>query len=112
MDGSPFPPSAGWDLLVNTTPVGTWPRVGEAPLDRTTVSGMTGGTVYDLIYNPRETTLLKWAREAGAETIDGLEMLVGQACLQFAWWTGREAPADVMEAAADAFIRDRQSGTL
>ncbi len=74
----------------------------EAPVGRDVVSG---GTVYDLIYNPRETTLLKWAREAGAETIDGLEMLVGQACLQFAWWTGRDAPRDVMEEAAEAFIQ-------
>jgi shikimate 5-dehydrogenase len=65
--------------------------------------------VYDLIYNPRETMWLKSAREAGAETIDGLEMLVGQACLQFQWWTGRDAPIDVMEAAADSFIRQRMS---
>ncbi len=67
---------------------------------------ISGGTVYDLIYNPRETALLRWAREAGAETLDGLEMLVGQACLQFTWWTGREAPADVMKAAAEAFITE------
>jgi 3-dehydroquinate dehydratase / shikimate dehydrogenase len=106
VDVSSWPPSAGWDLLVNTTPVGTWPCVDEAPLER---SAIAGGIVYDLIYNPRETTLLKWAREAGAETIGGLDMLVGQACLQFEWWTGREAPAGVMEAAADAFIRERNN---
>lgn len=102
---SPWPPAAGWDLLVNTTPVGTWPRTDDAPIERAAVAG---GTVYDLIYNPRETTLLEWAREAGAETIGGLDMLVGQACLQFEWWTACEAPAAVMEAAADAFIRQRQ----
>jgi 3-dehydroquinate dehydratase/shikimate dehydrogenase len=101
---SPWPPVTGWDLLVNSTPVGTWPCVDEAPIERAAISG---GTVYDLIYNPRETALLKWAREAGAETIDGLEMLVGQACLQFEWWTGRQAPADVMKAAADAFIKEQ-----
>ena len=103
---TPWPPTGDWDLLVNTTPVGTWPRVEQAPIDRHAV---TARTVYDLIYNPRETTLLKSAREAGAETIDGLEMLVGQACLQFGWWTGREAPIEVMKSAADTFIRDRQS---
>ena len=97
-----WPPQAGWDLLVNTTPVGTWPHDAEAPLDRDHVRG---GLVYDLIYNPRETTLLTWAREAGAETIGGLEMLVSQACLQFEWWTGRSAPAALMERAADAFVR-------
>jgi shikimate 5-dehydrogenase len=105
VEASAWPPRTGWDLLVNTTPVGTWPRVDEAPIDRAAVAG---GTVYDLVYNPRETTLLTWAREAGAETIGGLDMLVGQACLQFEWWTGREAPADVMAAAAEAFIQERR----
>ena len=109
VDVAPWPPSSDWDLLVNTTPVGTWPHVDDAPVGRDVVSG---GTVYDLIYNPRETTLLKWAREAGAETIDGLEMLVGQACLQFAWWTGREAPRDVMEEAAERFISDRRERAI
>jgi shikimate dehydrogenase len=102
---APWPPADRWNLLVNTTPVGTWPRVDEAPVERTAVRA---DTVYDLIYNPRETTLLKWARAAGAEVIDGLEMLVGQARLQFEWWTGRTAPAQVMETAADQFIRERQ----
>jgi 3-dehydroquinate dehydratase / shikimate dehydrogenase len=103
-----WPPSPGWDLLVNTTPVGTWPHVDEAPIGRDAVAG---GTVYDLIYNPRETTLVRWAREAGMETIDGLEMLVGQARLQFEWWTGREAPAATMEEAAEAFIAERRQRT-
>jgi shikimate dehydrogenase len=103
---SPWPPAGQWDLVVNTTPVGTWPRVDQAPVDRHAV---TAGTVYDLIYNPRETTLLRWAREAGAATMDGLEMLVGQARLQFEWWTGRTAPVEVMKTGADSFIRDRQS---
>jgi 3-dehydroquinate dehydratase/shikimate dehydrogenase len=105
---SPWPPAAGWDLLVNTTPAGTWPHVDASPLDRAAIQGRM---VYDLIYNPAETTLLRWARESGAETIGGLEMLVGQACLQFEWWTGRRADPAVMMAAARAFVADvtRQS---
>jgi 3-dehydroquinate dehydratase/shikimate dehydrogenase len=103
-DAGSFPPAPGWDLLVNTTPVGTWPAVAESPLDRDQVHGRA---VYDLIYNPPETTLLRWAREAGAEVIGGLEMLVSQACLQFEWWTGRQAPRPLMAEAAAAFIRDR-----
>lgn len=98
-----WPPVSGWDLLVNTTPVGTWPAVDAAPVDRELVRGRM---VYDLIYNPRETQLLAWARAAGAETIGGLEMLVGQACHQFEWWTGRPAPADVMADAAEAFLAE------
>jgi shikimate dehydrogenase len=67
--------------------------------------------VYDLIYNPRETRLLADARAAGAGTIDGLEMLVSQACLQFEWWTGRPAPRDAFMDAADSFVRLRQRQT-
>ncbi len=102
---SAWPPAPGWDLLVNTTPVGTWPHVDESPLERDAIRGRL---VYDLIYNPEETTLLRWAREAGAETIGGLEMLVGQACLQFEWWTGERADPQVMTEAARRFIGQAQ----
>lgn len=100
-----WPPAPGWDVLVNTTPVGTWPAVGESPLAR---EALGGRCVYDLVYNPPETTLLRWARDAGAEIIGGLEMLVGQACHQFTWWTGRDAPATTMEAGARAFLAGAQ----
>jgi 3-dehydroquinate dehydratase/shikimate dehydrogenase len=103
---SPWPPAPGWDVLVNTTPVGTWPDVDDAPIGQDLVHG---GTVYDLVYNPPETRLLEWARAAGAEAIGGLDMLVGQACLQFEWWTGRRAPAAIMQAAATSFIAERQT---
>jgi 3-dehydroquinate dehydratase/shikimate dehydrogenase len=96
-----FPPSTGWDLLVNTTPVGTWPTTKTAPIPREAVRG---GAVYDLIYNPEETCLLEWARANGAMTIGGLEMLVGQAGHQFRWWTGHEPPTTVMLEAARAFV--------
>lgn len=96
-----WPPAPGWDLLVNTTPVGTWPAVNGSPLSRDQIHG---ACVYDLVYNPPETLLLRWAREAGAEVIGGLEMLVGQACHQFQWWTSREAPAATMEQGARAFL--------
>jgi 3-dehydroquinate dehydratase/shikimate dehydrogenase len=102
---SAWPPAPGWDLLVNTTPVGTWPNVEESPLDR---EHLHGAMVYDLIYNPEETALLRCARLAGAETIGGLEMLVGQACLQFEWWTRRRADAAVMTEAARRFINHRR----
>jgi 3-dehydroquinate dehydratase/shikimate dehydrogenase len=98
---SPWPPVPGWDLLVNTTPVGTWPHVEASPLDEEVVEG---GLVYDLIYNPEETRLLAQAAARGAATIGGLEMLVGQACLQFDWWTGHRAEPGVMIEAARRFI--------
>jgi shikimate 5-dehydrogenase len=61
---------------------------------------LTDGLVYDLIYNPQDTKLLRDAAAAGCQTIGGLDMLVAQAQEQFHWWTGVRAPAGVMRAAA------------
>jgi 3-dehydroquinate dehydratase / shikimate dehydrogenase len=100
-----WPPEAGWDLLVNATPVGTWPAVDESPLPS---ARLRGRLVYDLVYNPAETALMRQAREAGIDAIGGLEMLVGQACRQFEWWMDRPAPvADIGRAAGDWVGRRR-----
>ena len=93
----PWPPAPGWTLLVNATPVGTWPDVDATPLPRALVSG---AIVYDLVYNPEDTALLAVAREAGAKAIGGLPMLVEQARRQFEWWTGRRVAAALLERAA------------
>jgi 3-dehydroquinate dehydratase/shikimate dehydrogenase len=98
---APWPPRPGWDLLVNATPVGTWPNVDESPLDR---SDLSGRLVYDLVYNPLETRLLKDAREKGIETVAGVEMLVAQACRQIEWWTGHDAPTAAVERGAFEFL--------
>jgi 3-dehydroquinate dehydratase/shikimate dehydrogenase len=56
--------------------------------------------VFDMVYEPRETPLLRAARSAGCRTIDGVEMLVAQAVGQFESWTGKEAPVAAMTEAA------------
>jgi 3-dehydroquinate dehydratase/shikimate dehydrogenase len=91
----PVPPHS-WDLLVNTTPVGMYPKVDETPFD----GSLDGRLVYDLVYNPRETRLLRDAARAGCDTIGGLDMLVAQAEEQSEWWTGRRPPAGLMKEAA------------
>lgn len=96
-----WPPRPPWDVLVNATPVGTWPDIDAMPIDAATTAG---ALVYDLVYNPIDTALLRAARQRGARTIGGLDMLVDQACRQFAWWTGREAPAAVIRQAAEQFV--------
>jgi 3-dehydroquinate dehydratase/shikimate dehydrogenase len=97
-DVGPYPPERGsWDLLVNCTPVGMHPHVDETPID---AGELTGRWVYDLIYNPMETRLLREAAGAGCQTIGGLEMLVAQAGEAFHWWTGVRPPAGVMHEAA------------
>jgi 3-dehydroquinate dehydratase/shikimate dehydrogenase len=101
-----WPPESDWDLLVNTTPVGMWPDVAESPAGAASFGDAVNGakTVYDLVYNPAETELLRRARAAGATAIGGLDMLISQACHQFEWWTERQAPRDVMESAAKRFL--------
>jgi 3-dehydroquinate dehydratase/shikimate dehydrogenase len=97
-----WPPEPGsWDVLVNTTPLGTAPRVDETPMPH---GQFTGQLVYDLVYNPVETRLLKDARQAGCRTLGGLDMLIAQAQLQFEWWTGMRASDRVMREAATAAL--------
>jgi shikimate dehydrogenase len=85
-----WPPNAdGADLIVNATPV----------RDELLVEPRAGQTVVDLAYGPEETALVRAARAAGCEVIDGLEALVRQGAASFALWTGMPAPVDVMRAA-------------
>lgn len=74
----------GYDLVVNTTPVGMFPKVDSSPLSKEQLEG--AGFVMDLIYNPDETLLLYFARELGIPNANGLYMLVAQGiCAQEIW---------------------------
>lgn len=81
-------------VLIHCTPVGMSPRV-----DATCVPAALlhpGLTVMDVVYNPRETKLLKEAKRSGCKTISGIEMFLNQAVAQFELWTNQSAPVDVM----------------
>ena len=86
-------------LLVNATPVGTWPEVNQSiwPQGLTFPGHLT---VFDLVYNPRQTKLLRQAEAAGAKAIGGLGMLVHQGAAAFELWTGEKAPVETMYEAA------------
>jgi shikimate dehydrogenase len=87
-------------LIVNCTSFGTRYSFleGQSPLDfRLLPSDML---VFDLVYNPDETPLLKMAKEAGAGTLGGLSMLIYQGAAAFKLWTGLDAPIDIMASAA------------
>jgi shikimate dehydrogenase len=88
------------DLLVNATSVGMWPHVDNSiwPDDVPVPSGLT---VFDLVYNPLETKLLRQARRSGARGVGGLGMLVHQGALSFEMWTGVEPPAEAMRTACE-----------
>jgi len=77
---------SGYDLVVNATPA--------APATQDQLRGARW--VYDLVYNPIETKLLDDAREAGCQTLGGLEMLVAQAKIQFEMWTGKRPSETTM----------------
>lgn len=90
-------PAADAEVFINCTPVGMHPAVDATPLTIPDMAARVGpGTVvFDTIYNPIETRLLREARAAGCVTIPGTEMFVRQAAAQFELWTGRAAPLDV-----------------
>tara|TARA_B100001123_G_scaffold244838_2_gene273759 strand:+ start:8148 stop:9596 length:1449 start_codon:yes stop_codon:yes gene_type:complete len=101
---SEFPPDAdSWDVLINTTPVGTFPEIANSPVPKT---ALRDGLVYDLVYNPPITRLMTDAKKSGCEVIGGLSMLVSQALLQFQWWTGEDCPESIFLAAAEGRLRN------
>ena len=86
------------ELIVNCTSVGMWPEVAASPLPREALK--RGTTVFDTIYNPRPTQLLRDAADQGCPTIDGLTMFCEQARRQFEIWTGVAPAAELLHAAA------------
>ena len=81
------------DLLVNTTTLGMHPWENRDPMEGRALEGYA--TVYDIVYQPRETLLLRRAAAAGCRTLGGMEMLMGQALRQFLLFTGREYPSEL-----------------
>lgn len=91
------------DLLVNATPIGMHPKIGDCPIPEN-FEIPKNILVYDLVYNPSETKLLKKAKASGARTCGGLGMLVRQGALAFTIFTSQEAPLPVMWQAAKCSV--------
>lgn len=91
------------DILVDTTPLGMDPHIDDEPI-ACADSMHEGLVVFDAVYNPNETVLLKEAIKAGAEPVYGIKMLLYQGAESFRIWTGRDAPIDVMENALNEFL--------
>ena len=86
------------DILIDTTPVGMHPNVDDEPI-ATSQNMHEDLVVFDAVYNPNETVLLKEAIKAGAKPVYGIKMLLYQGAESFKIWTGRDAPVDEMEMA-------------
>ncbi len=82
------------DVLVNCTPIGMHPNVDETPYEKHHLR--PGMIVFDVVYNPENTLLVKDARSRNCTVITGVDMFVRQACLQFELFTGQEGPAELM----------------
>jgi 3-dehydroquinate dehydratase/shikimate dehydrogenase len=85
-----------YDVLVHATPLGMYPNVNDAYFP----DKIPADVVFDMVYNPRETALLRNAANQGKVCIDGLQMLIEQAAESFSIWTGETAPRKSMETAA------------
>jgi len=83
----------GFDVIINATPIGMTGQKGAALLGP---EDLTARIVFDLVYNPIETPLLKLARQKGLTAISGVEMFVQQGARQFEIWTGKPAPEEEM----------------
>ena len=94
------------NVLINATSVGMHPNDSETPVDKSLLR--EDMVVFDLVYNPLETRLLREAKSIGAQTIDGLTMLVYQGAASFEIWTERKAPVNVMIKAAMEELEKRR----
>ncbi len=92
------------DVLINTTPVGMSPNTSDSPVPARLLHG--GLFVYDVIYNPVKTRLLRDAEAKGARVLSGVNMLVYQGAEAFKMWTGVEPPIDLMQ----RIVEDRLGG--
>lgn len=84
-----------FDVLIHSTPLGMFPHTQECFFP----DAIPAEVVFDMVYNPLETVLLRRAREQGKAVIPGLEMFVEQAVRQFEIWTSQSAPRALMERA-------------
>jgi 3-dehydroquinate dehydratase/shikimate dehydrogenase len=93
-----------FDAIVNATPVGMHPKSNESPL---AANELNCRLVFDTIYRPMKTKLLRLAEKRGIETVSGIEMFIAQGTAQWEIWTGRRAPVALMrKAVAKALTRE------
>jgi 3-dehydroquinate dehydratase/shikimate dehydrogenase len=93
-----------FDVLINTTPCGMAGNKQALPIEE---DELNASLVFDMVYNPLQTPLLKLASERGIPTVNGLEMFVQQGARQFEIWTGKPAPEAEMLRVVELELRKR-----
>lgn len=92
-----------FDAVVHATPLGMFPHVSECFFNGT----IPAEIVFDMVYNPAETELIRRARQQGKTVVPGLDMFIEQAVRQFEIWTGESAPKAVMLKAAGEALEQK-----
>jgi 3-dehydroquinate dehydratase/shikimate dehydrogenase len=95
-----------FDAIVNATPIGMMPHEDESPLEP---AELRANLVFDLIYRPMRTRLLRLAERRGIGTLSGVEMFVAQGVAQWELWTGEKAPVRAMRAEVTAALAREES---
>jgi len=93
-----------FDVLINTTPCGMAGNKDALPIEE---NELNAGLVFDMVYNPLETPLIKLAKARGIPVVSGLEMFVQQGARQFEIWTGKPAPEAEMLRVVELELRRR-----
>ncbi len=97
-----------FDVLINATPCGMAGSKQPLPIAENELNaGLVPGLIFDMVYNPLETPLLKLARQRGIPVVTGLEMFVQQGARQFEIWTGKPAPEAEMMRVVELELRRR-----
>jgi len=90
------------DILINTTPLGMYPNIEKSPVSEEILHSNL--FIFDIVYNPLETRLIKEARKIGCKTLGGLDMFVNQGALAFEWWTGKKPNLNLMKEKVVEFL--------
>ena len=83
------------DIVINTTPIGMYPEVDISPISKDLLNENL--FIFDIIYNPLQTRLLKDAKEMGSNILNGLDMFINQGALAFEWWTDKKPNTKLMK---------------
>lgn len=95
LSGKSLVEAMGWaEIVIHTTPIGMTPKVDATVVPKELIEPRH--VVFDVVYTPLQTRLLREARSVGATCVPGIGMFVHQAAIQFELWTGVEAPVDLM----------------
>ncbi|MHA1794197.1 MAG: shikimate dehydrogenase [Promethearchaeota archaeon] len=96
-------------LIINATPVGMFPKIDNCIIEKDWLPEKS--VVFDLVYNPIETKLVKIAKQKNCTIVHGLDMLVHQGAKAFEWWTNKTPPIKIMKKEIIDFLSHSRKGS-